>query len=92
LNWTAVHNDRAMTAYGYTALATDAALNQNVQQFQTPFQRTTWGVTTGHLLPALRSQTELAAADASRLQRSHRHRLQHPEHAGDASDRARWLG
>jgi hypothetical protein len=32
-----------MTAYGYTAvIATDAALTQNVQQFQTPFQRP-WG-------------------------------------------------
>lgn len=65
LNWTGVHNDRAMTAYGYTAvLATDAALTQNVQQFQTPFQRIDLGVLTpGTYYLRLRSQTELAAAD-----------------------------
>ena len=65
LNWTGVESGRDMTAYGYTAvLASDAALTQNVQQFQTPYQRLDLGV----LLPGtyylrLRSQTELATPD-----------------------------
>ena len=65
LNWTGVHGDRGMTAYGYTAvLATDAALTRNVQQFQTPYQRLDLGaLPPGTYYLRLRSQTELAPPD-----------------------------
>jgi len=66
LNWTGVQGERGMTAYGYTAvLATDAALTQNVQQFQTPYQRLGLRVLPpGTYCLRLRCQTELAAPDA----------------------------
>ena len=66
LNWTGVQGDRDMTAHGYSAvLATNAALTQNVQQFQTPYQRLDLGVLSpGTYYLRLRSQTELAAPDA----------------------------
>lgn len=65
LNWTGMQGERDMTAYGYTAvLATDAALTQNVQEFQTPYQRLDLGVLPpGTYYLRLRSQTELAAHD-----------------------------
>jgi hypothetical protein len=66
LNWTGMLGDRDMTAYGYTAvLATDAALSQNVQKFQTAYQRLDLGMLQpGTYFLQLKSQTELAATDA----------------------------
>ena len=65
LNWTGIQGSTEMTAFGYSAtLAADAALGQNLQSFQTGYQRLDLGpLRPGTYFLRLRSQTELAAAD-----------------------------
>jgi hypothetical protein len=55
-------------------LATDAALSQNVQKFQTAYQRLDLGMLQPGTYFAAESQTELAATDASPVRRSDWHR------------------